>query len=172
MHGNDDSSDEPSLVSNRTMDIVVALFLLLISAIVIYDSARLGFNWRENEGPASGYFPFYIALILATSSIVNLLRAVLARGGAGSESFVSKPAFQRVLAVLIPSAVFVAAIQYLGLYLSSAIFIIAFMLILGRESILRAAVVGIGVPVVLFLLFEVWFLVPLPKGPIETYLGY
>jgi len=55
---------------------------------------------------------------------------------------------------------------------SSAIFIMAFMLVLGRESILRAALVGIAVPVFLFLMFEVWFLVPLPKGPLEAYLGY
>jgi putative tricarboxylic transport membrane protein len=30
----------------------------------------------------------------------------------------------------------------------------------------------VGVPVVTFLIFEKWFLVPLPKGPIEEYLGF
>jgi hypothetical protein len=172
MHGNEGSGDEPGLVSNRTMDIVVALLLLLVSSIVIYDSTRLGFDWRENEGPASGYFPFYIAVILAGASFVNLARAVLAKGGNGSDAFVTKTAFMRVLAVLVPAIVYVGAIQYLGLYVSSAIFIMAFMLVLGRESILRAALVGIAVPVFLFLMFEVWFLVPLPKGPLEAYLGY
>jgi putative tricarboxylic transport membrane protein len=33
-------------------------------------------------------------------------------------------------------------------------------------------VVGVGVPIALFLLFEVWFLVPLPKGPVEHLFGY
>jgi len=28
------------------------------------------------------------------------------------------------------------------------------------------------VPFALFLLFEIWFLVPLPKGPLEEFLGY
>lgn len=171
MH-DDDSSDGPSLVTNRTMEIAVALFLLGLSAIVIYDSVRLGFSWLENEGPASGYFPFYIAVILGTASIVNLFRAAMARGGAGSESFVSKPAFKRVLAVLIPAFIFVAAIQFLGIYVASGLFIIAFMLTLGRESIFKSALVGIAVPVALFFLFEVWFLVPLPKGPVEHFLGY
>src|SRR5690606_28015943 len=138
MHGNDSSDDQESVVSNRTMDMVVALLLILVSAIVIYDSARLGFDWRENEGPASGYFPFYIALIMGFASVMNLLRALLARGGAGSESFVSKPALMRVLAVLIPSFVFVWVIQLLGLYVAAAIFITAFMVILGRESIFRS----------------------------------
>ena len=54
------------------MEIVVALLLLGGCAIVIYDSARLGFGWREGEGPAPGYFPFWIAVILGVSSLVNL----------------------------------------------------------------------------------------------------
>lgn len=172
MHDGQGSGDEPGLVSNRTMEIAVALLLLFASAIVIYDSARLGFNWRENEGPASGYFPFYIAVLMAFASSVTLVRALLARDGAGSESFVSKPAFLRVLAVLIPSFVFVALIQFLGLYVASAMFITAFMLTLGRESILRSVLVGAAIPLALFFLFEIWFLVPLPKGPVENLLGY
>lgn len=172
MHGDEGSGEEQSLVTNRTMEIVVALALLLASAIVIYDSARLGFSWLENEGPASGYFPFYIALIMAGSSLVTLIRAILARDGAGSESFVSKTAFLRVLAVLIPALVFVAVIQVLGLYIASAMFITAFMLTLGRESIIKSAVIGISVPLALFVLFEIWFLVPLPKGPVEHFFGY
>ena len=172
MHGDEGSGEEQSLVTNRTMEIVVALALLLASAIVIYDSARLGFSWLENEGPASGYFPFYIALIMAGSSLVTLIRAILARDGAGSESFVSKTAFLRVLAVLIPAIIFVAAIQFLGLYIASAIFITAFMLTLGRESIIKSAIIGISVPLALFVLFEIWFLEPLPKGPVEHFFGY
>ena len=172
MRSDDGSRDEPGLVSNRTMDIVVALLLLVVCAIVIYDSMRLGYEWRENEGPASGYFPFYIAIILAFASVMNLLRALFSRGGEGSEPFVSKPAFMRVLAVLIPAFIFVAVVQFLGIYVASAIFIIGFMLILGRESIVRSLIVGIVIPVALFLLFEVWFLVPLPKGPVEALIGY
>jgi hypothetical protein len=32
--------------------------------------------------------------------------------------------------------------------------------------------IAIAIPVATFLVFEVWFLVPLPKGPLETQLGY
>jgi hypothetical protein len=28
------------------------------------------------------------------------------------------------------------------------------------------------VPVLTFIVFETWFLVPMPKGPVETWLGY
>jgi putative tricarboxylic transport membrane protein len=68
-----------------------------------------------------------------------------------------------VLAVLVPSLVFVGLIQYLGIYLSAAIFIFLFMLAIGRENPLKAAGVAVLVPLALFFMFERWFLVPLPK---------
>lgn len=166
------STQDPSVVSIRTMDIVVALMFLGASAVVITDSVRLGFHWQENEGPASGYFPFYIAVLMGISSLVNLVGAVLGRTPGGDATFVSKLALWRVLAVLGPAIVYVALVQYLGIYIASALFIFVFMLLVGRERLVTALGVGIGVPIVLFLMFEVWFLVPLPKGPVENWLGY
>lgn len=166
------SSDDPRVVSNRTMDIVVALLFLGASAVVISDSMRLGFHWRENEGPASGYFPFYIAVAMAFASMVNLVSAVLGRTSNGDATFVSRRALGRVLAVLIPAIIYVGAAQYLGIYVASAAFIFVFMLLVGREGFFKILCVSIGVPVMLFFMFEIWFLVPLPKGPFETWLGY
>jgi hypothetical protein len=31
--------------------------------------------------------------------------------------------------------------------------------------------ISIGVPIVTYMMFEWWFLVPLPKGPVEDWLG-
>ena len=72
-----------------------------------------------------------------------------------------------MLAVLIPSLVYVGLIQYLGIYVASAIFITAFMVTVGRENPLKALGVGLLVPLALFFMFERWFLVPLPKCSIE-----
>jgi putative tricarboxylic transport membrane protein len=171
MHqGGDGANDGPSLVSNRAMEIVVALLLLGGAALVIYDSVRIGFGWREGEGPAPGYYPFWVATILAVSSLVNLIAAL--RGHGAGEIFVAARPFGRVLAVLVPSIIFVALIGYIGLYAAAALFIFTFMIAVGRENILKAIGVSVFVPVVLFFMFEKWFLVPLPKGPIEAMLGY
>lgn len=166
------SSNDRRVVSNRTMDIVVALLFLGASAVVISDSLRLGFRWIDNEGPASGYFPFYIAVTMSIASMVNLVSAVLGRSPNGDATFVGREALGRVLAVLVPAVIYVGAVQYLGIYVASAGFIFAFMLLIGRENFLRALCVSVGVPLVLFFMFEIWFLVPLPKGPFETWLGY
>jgi putative tricarboxylic transport membrane protein len=172
MHEQDDAADEASLVSNRVMEIVVAIALLGLSAIIISDSVRLGIGWAEGEGPRAGYFPFYIAVVLGAASIAILLKAVLGKADELSESFVSRPAFVRVLTVLIPAIGYVAAVQFIGLYAASALFILFFMIFVGGESPLRAIMVAAAVPLFFFVMFEKWFLVPLPKGPIEAWLGY
>jgi putative tricarboxylic transport membrane protein len=168
---NDESADDSRpLLSNRSMEIIVALLLLGGASIVIYDSIRLGFGWREGEGPAPGYFPFWVAVVLGVSSLVNLVSAV--RGEGRGEVFVSLRPFGRVLAVLVPSLIYVGLIQYLGIYVASAIFMFGFMIVIGRENPFKALLVSIGVPIALFFMFEKWFLVPLPKGPLEAWLGY
>ena len=80
MQDNEGADEGRALVTNRTMYIIVALLLLAGCGIVIFDSARLGFNWREGEGPAPGYFPFYVAVILGISSLINLASALRGRG--------------------------------------------------------------------------------------------
>lgn len=175
-----DTEEGRSLVSRRTMEVVVALLLLGGSSIVIFDSVRLGFGWQEGVGPAPGYFPFWVAVILGVSSLVILVTAVVRQSS--DEIFVSLQPFGRVLAVLLPALVYVAltgglslgpvTVPGLGIYVASAIFIFAFMLTVGRENVFKALGVSVAVPLALFFMFEKWFLVPLPKGPLEAMLGY
>jgi len=94
---------------------------------------------------------------------------------AGAESrsnFVGRSELVRVLQVFVPTVIYVLLIGFLGLYVSSAIFIAFFMAWLGKYPLYKIVPVAVLIPVALFFMFEVWFLVPLPKGPLETALGY
>jgi hypothetical protein len=168
----DNAPEGRPLAKNRTMEIVVALFLILVAGIVIYDTMRLGIGWIEGQGPASGYFPFYIACALGTAGVVTLAQAIAGATEDADETFVEVASFLRVLAVLVPAFVYVGLIEYLGIYVASAILIVFFMIAIGREGPVKSLAVGTFVPVVLFMMFERWFLVPLPKGPLETLLGF
>src|SRR2546429_8851217 len=85
--------------------------------------------------------------------------------------FVEAGQLKLVLAVLVPSALYVALIGWIGIYLASALFIAFFMRWLGKYPWWKVAAVSIGNSVAFFVIFEVWFKVPLPKGPLETLLG-
>jgi hypothetical protein len=159
-----------AVVSKRTADIVVALLLVVVGGIVMADSVRLGAGW-SSDGPESGYFPFYVGLLIVISSIGTIVLALLNRSS-GRGAFVERAQLRDVSKVLIPTAIFVVFIGIIGIYVAGAIFIAAFMRWIGRFRWHTIAVISLAVPFALFVLFEIWFLVPLPKGPIEAYLGY
>lgn len=156
-------------IKTRTMEIAVAAFILLCGAIVIYDSVRLGAKWGE-DGPEAGYFPFYIGVLLCIASVFNLL-AALSAARRDDRDFVELSKLKLVFSVLIPTAVYVGLIGSLGLYLASTVFIAFFMRWLGKYPWWIVAAVSIGNSVVFFVVFEVWFKIPLPKGPLEAALG-
>jgi putative tricarboxylic transport membrane protein len=158
--------------SVRTWEVIVALLFLVFGAVVVYDSRRLGAQWGS-DGPQAGYFPFYIGVIICTASIVNLY-AGITKGG--REAFVKWGQLRMILIVLVPSLVYVGLIvnpwYSLGIYVASAIFIAFFMRYLGKYGWATIAAVSIGTVVAFFLMFEIWFKVPLPKGPLEAAFGF
>ena len=160
-------------ISTRTAEIGVAVILFTIASLVIYDSVRLGFRWGV-DGPGAGYFPFYIGVIIAISSVVNLTQAVFGRARRERTVFVAWKPLRQVLAVLVPAAFFALGIQLFGMYVAAAIYIAGFMLWLGRYGWLRSVVLGFAVAAIAFLTFEVWFQVPLYKGAFDplAFLGY
>ena len=73
--------------------------------------------------------------------------------------------------MLVPSIIYVILIGLIGIYVASILFIGFFMLWLGKYSWAKTVPIAVGVSVAFFLLFEVWFNVPLPKGSLEALLG-
>jgi putative tricarboxylic transport membrane protein len=160
---------EARIVAVWQVDLVVAAVLAAIGVVVMADSMAIGIGWGA-EGPQSGFFPFYIGLILFAAAMVTVLRNMVpARRDV--DVFVEAVGFRRVLAVLIPSIVYVAAVGWVGIYIASALLIAAFMRVFGRYSYGFCVGLGVVISVVLFVMFELWFLVPLPKGPLEAALG-
>ena len=165
-----DSGTGRAAFRRKSAELAVAAFIFLLGAIVIVDSVRLGIGWREVDGPRPGYFPFYIGLIMCVASLVNVARALMVRG-ADDKTFVEVGQLKLVLAVLVPTALFAMLVTWFGIYASSVLFIGFFMRWLGKYPWWKVACVGLGTAVAIYLVFEKWFKVPLPKGPLENLLG-
>ena len=172
MHDGSNNADPGNgVVSNRTMNMVVAFAMMAVAAVVMVSCYRLGAGWAKNVGPDSGYFPFYVALIMFGASTVTFLQNLLS-ASADRNSFISHSEMVMVLQVLIPTTIFVVLSIYVGIYIPMALFIGFFMMWHGHYSLVKTLPLAIGVPIALFIIFEIWFLVPLPKGPFEHWLGY
>jgi putative tricarboxylic transport membrane protein len=153
--------------THRLVEAGVTLLIALFGTIVIAGSLKAGINWGA-EGPRAGFFPFYIGIFIVVSSAINLWNG-LREGDDGL--FAEWGQLRQVMSVVIPTAIYVGAMPFTGLYLASAVFIAWFMRWLGKYPWLTVLAVALGMPIVTYFIFERWFLVPLPKGPIEEWLG-
>jgi len=148
----------------------VAALFFIFGAIVITDSVRLGIGWRDLDGPRPGYFPFYIGLMICIASLVNIGLA-LRVPAAKDPSFVEVGQLKMVLTVLIPTAIYATLVTWIGIYVSSVLFIGFFMRWLGKYAWWKVVVVSVVTVAVFYVIFEMWFKVPLPKGPLESWVG-
>jgi putative tricarboxylic transport membrane protein len=152
----------------RLADALTAAVLMLGGGVVILDALRLGIGWGT-DGPKSGFFPFWLALILVVTSAVVLVQAVRSRS---TVPFVTGKQLGPVLKVLWPATATVALMHFVGLYVASALYLAYYMRAVGRHAWFLVLTLAVLIPLVTFLVFETWFLVPMPKGPLEAWLGY
>jgi hypothetical protein len=156
----------------RVANLAVGTLLLAVAAVVVSDGVRLGFGWGS-DGPRPGFFVFYLGLAMGICCLVVLSQALVRGGGAtGRRPFVEPGQWKPVATVLVPAILMVVATHLVGLYVAGGVYLGAYMRTVGRHSWLLTVALAIGVPVVTFLIFEIWFLVPMPKGPLEAALGY
>lgn len=160
-------------ISVRVAEIVVAMVLLGLGGLVVYDSVRLGFRWA-GDGPEAGYFPFYIGVFICIASLITLGQVLFGKTRGEHKVFVEWDQLKLVLSVLVPAAVFVLGIQLIGIYVASVAYIAFFMVWLGKYGWLKSVVLGVAVSVATFMMFEIWFKVPLFKGEFNplSIIGY
>ena len=155
-------------LSRRSVELAVGSILMLLAGAVAWDNIRVGSGWGTT-GPQPGYFPLRVGIALGLCGAVVFWQALREPS---SELFATWNQLKRVAQVLVPLTVYVALIAPLGVYVASAIFIAAFMIFAGKYPLWKAAMVGTLTNVLMFYVFEIQFKVPLPKGPLEAWLGF
>ena len=164
------SDSSPSVVSTRTVDIVVSLLLLALAALLCFDNWRTGIAWAA-DGPQPGYFPFYLGVLLAGASLYGLLTSLLTRTGA-AQIFLTRDQLRRVMQVFIPTLLFCLFTQWLGIYVASFFLIAGFMRYIGGIAWWKSLLTSLVFACAMFVTFDVAFDVIMPKGPIEGWLGF
>jgi hypothetical protein len=171
--------------TRRTLEISTAVAVALVGAVVSLESLTHDIAWNE-AGPGSGYFPFRVGLLLIGVAVVQLIRgtkalqpATFAKATAAREGgsygtddgshgfgvFVTREELRRSLSVFWPTAALVAAMFLLGSYVPSGIYLAWMLRRHGGRGWLPSIAYGAVVMAIFFLIFDVWFRVPLARGP-------
>ena len=150
----------------------MAALIFVFGVVITIEAWRLGARWTS-DGPGAGYFPFYIGLITIVASVGIFYQSVFSKSR-DTGTFVNRVQAVRVLSVLLPATLYVLVVVFLGLYVASAIYIAGFMIVLGKYPPVKSVVLSVIIAAVFFVMFEVWFKVPLYKGTLDPlhFLGY
>ena len=108
--------------------------------------------------------------VLGGASLYGLVAAFLSRTEA-TETFVTRAQLRRVMAVFVPTVLFVLATQFLGLYVASFLLISGFMVFVGKIAWWKSLLTAFIFTAVMFVTFDIAFDVIMPKGPLEAALG-
>jgi hypothetical protein len=157
-------------LTHSNVDAIAAVVVFLIGVVMMVDNYKVGAGWAA-DGPQSGYFPFRVGAIICIAAVIVFVKALFGKKR-NQEIFVSWQRFRLVLMVLVPTIVYVLAIEFAGMYVASAVFIAAFMRVMDKRAWWKVGLISIGASATLFWLFEIQFMVPLPKGPLEALFGY
>ncbi len=152
----------------------MALALALIAGALVREALLLPISWT-GVGPGSGFFPFWLAVGVTLCGVIIFLRSLRpARAGADPphEPFIPPTAWKPLLIAFLPMVAVIALIGYLGIYIGGALYLAGYMWFVGRHRWYAIVLVSVLLPLVLFLIFERWFLLPLPKGSLLEYVLY
>ena len=152
-------------MTRSTAEIVVALVTLALGLAVVIGAREYGTGWTA-AGPQPGTFPFCVGLIVAAASAVNLFSG-WRRRHAGAV-FIDATKARRIAAFGLPMLAFVALALTLGFYVATMLYLVGVMRFQGHYRWLTSVAVAVGTSAFFFVLLELWFKVPLLKGPLEA----
>lgn len=156
-------------ISRYSMEIVTALLTGGIGIAIGYAAWQVGTGWTPS-GPDSGYFPFWIGVLIIAGSTFNLLRTIIGHHYK-EDVFLDATKLKSLARFTLPIIGFAVISLLLGLYVGTTLYVLFAMRLQGRYAWWASLASGIAISVCFYLLFERVFQVPLLKGPLEHALG-
>jgi putative tricarboxylic transport membrane protein len=141
------------------MRVAFTAAILCVAVLYTYWAfAQLSFLSSAGRlGP--GFFPRIIGLALIIACLLTLAGDLKTREGGAISRY-----WRITLVVAGLSGAFILVLNVLGGPLAMVIYMLATLSVLNRGRILQNIAVSIGLPIILFLLFDVWLNASMPPG--------
>jgi membrane protease YdiL (CAAX protease family) len=149
-------------MTHRAVETALIIVFLILGVVIVNESVRLGPTWGET-GPQAGFFLFVlsIAMIVGTLSVAYLNAY---RNPDMRPFFEVSQEVEDLLKVGLPILGLVIAIPFLGLYLSSGLYLAFFMAWYGKFRWYSALAGGIILPAVLWMMLREGFNISMPMS--------
>lgn len=134
------------------------LVLLAIGCAIAFVSWGYGFGSFERPGP--GLYPFFVGLAIALLALLTLRSALRAPHRPALDPEGSRV----VLSMTATFCFWIAAMPLLGYVLVTLIATFVFCKVMKLEGWRRPLAVAVGTALFIYLLFDVWLYIDLPRG--------
>ena len=148
-------------MNSKPIDIIVGIVLSILSiTIYLYAEQYVG-RGVNTYGP--NFFPQVLSILLLVASIALIVKAVKGSEQKQLEE-TDKKGFIRALVALILAIGYIQIMQFLGFYLSTALFLYILMMYFGQKSQILYIASSILVSSVIYGIFHFFLKIPLPEG--------
>jgi len=142
---------------------LAALVLLLVRDLAYYSSFI---------GPAAGFFPFWLGLLLAILSLIWLVEVSVRPVPPIEPGFIpERSGVRRIVAIVGALTVFAAVVDTVGFAVSAFAFLVFLLVVLGRQGLPVTLAVSVTGSFGLSYVFRDWLQVPLPASSLELLRG-
>lgn len=149
----------PLRAASFRSETVFTAILTGFGMVIIAMSVQLGLGSMREPGP--GFFPFFIGVLILVFGIPAVKKA--GQDG-GHEAALDAAGKRRFLAMFAAFCAWLIFMPWLGFVLVTFLASLAFARIMGLSGWLRPLALSLGIAAFIYLLFEVWFYVDLPRG--------
>ena len=139
----------------RKADIITAVVIVAWCVISMIDAAKLNIGWVKNVGPGGGFLPFWLCFFMGAFTLIVLIQAIRSKD-TGETFFVSEEGRKNSLKVLLSTTACVGAYAIIGCYFGSIAYLAFYMRFIGKRKWLQTALISVGVPLGIWLLFELF----------------
>ena len=144
----------------KRLDIASAAVMLVLAALVVAGTPELDV-W-DDVGPGSRFMPVWVAGVTAVLSSLLVLEA--RRRAADPVDWPDRTGLRRVASTFAGIIAFVLAAPWLGFVVTTALFVVALLLIVERRPLLPSLVSGLVTAALIHAIFIAWLSIALPKG--------
>lgn len=151
---------------------VVVLFAW--AGLVIYKATELPIGWVDRVGPGGGVFPFWLAILTALCGGGILLQTLFSKPPGNPDlipevPFIEGTRLRSLSTVFLPIVGVIALLPILGLYPLIILYFIFYMRWVGKHRWSLVLLITFTTVVFVFVVFEKWLFIILPKGWFEEY---
>lgn len=168
----------------RIAELVMAVALACLSLAIMYKAGERP-SWSgearfsniffgEDGAPAGGFWPFWVAALMFLCSIWVFVNGLLGRSKPAREGgpFLDRHGLMVLLSVGIPVFLLVLLTDYISIYFAMALFLLYYLLILGRHGLILSVAMAFVLPTWLYLFFDIAMSSNMPKGVLALEDGF